>query len=209
MATHDQLTGLPNRILFNDRLNQSVATARRNGQKLAVLFLDLDGFKTVNDTLGHAVGDGLLRAIAGHLTDGLRGSDTAARLGGDEFGMLLTNLSGELDAAGMVLDVGVLKRWVRELCDELDERVLVPLENPLVRVEADDTEVTLHYGEKTYRLPREDCVLLPLANTTMEYLAHHLAERLAERLRAEPDAARMTELRVSVSETPGQSAAWN
>jgi diguanylate cyclase (GGDEF)-like protein len=107
MATHDQLTGLPNRILFNDRLNQSVATARRNGQKLAVLFLDLDGFKTVNDTLGHAVGDGLLRAIAGHLTDGLRGSDTAARLGGDEFGMLLTNLSGELDAAnvaGKILD---------------------------------------------------------------------------------------------------------
>ena len=107
MATHDQLTGLPNRLLFNDRLSQAVAVARRNRQKLAVLFLDLDGFKTVNDTLGHAVGDGLLRGVAGHLTEALRGSDTAARLGGDEFGMLLTNLSGELDAAnvaGKVLD---------------------------------------------------------------------------------------------------------
>jgi diguanylate cyclase (GGDEF)-like protein len=99
LATHDQLTNLANRSLFSDRLGQAVASARRNGQKLAVLFLDLDGFKMINDTLGHAMGDGLLRGIAGQLSTCLRESDTAARLGGDEFAVLLTHLTSELDAA--------------------------------------------------------------------------------------------------------------
>jgi diguanylate cyclase (GGDEF)-like protein len=99
LATHDQLTNLANRSLFSDRLKQAVASARRNGQKLAVLFLDLDGFKMINDTLGHAMGDGLLRGIAGQLNACLRESDTAARLGGDEFAVLLTHLTSELDAA--------------------------------------------------------------------------------------------------------------
>jgi diguanylate cyclase (GGDEF)-like protein len=99
LATHDQLTGLANRSLFHDRLVQAVSAARRGRQKLAVLFLDLDGFKSINDTLGHAVGDGLLRGIARRLSSCLRETDTAARLGGDEFAVLLTNLAGELDAA--------------------------------------------------------------------------------------------------------------
>ena len=99
LATHDQLTGLANRSLFHDRLSQAVSAARRGRQKLAVLFMDLDGFKTINDTLGHAVGDGLLRGIARRLGSCLRETDTAARLGGDEFAVLLTNLSNELDAA--------------------------------------------------------------------------------------------------------------
>jgi diguanylate cyclase (GGDEF)-like protein len=99
LATHDQLTGLANRSLFHDRLAQAVAAARRGRQKLAVLFVDLDGFKSINDTLGHAVGDGLLRGIARRIASCLRESDTAARLGGDEFAVLLTNLGNELDAA--------------------------------------------------------------------------------------------------------------
>jgi diguanylate cyclase (GGDEF)-like protein len=99
LATHDQLTGLANRSLFHDRLAQAVSAARRSRQRLAVLFLDLDGFKSINDTLGHAVGDGLLRGIARRLASCLRETDTAARLGGDEFAVLLTNLAGELDAA--------------------------------------------------------------------------------------------------------------
>jgi diguanylate cyclase (GGDEF)-like protein len=99
LATHDQLTGLANRSLFHDRLSQAVSAARRGRQRLAVLFMDLDGFKTINDTLGHAVGDGLLRGIARRLGSCLRETDTAARLGGDEFAVLLTNLSNELDAA--------------------------------------------------------------------------------------------------------------
>jgi len=99
LATHDQLTGLANRSLFHDRLSQAASAARRARQKLAVIFMDLDGFKTINDTLGHAVGDGLLRGIARRLGSCLRETDTAARLGGDEFAVLLTNLSNELDAA--------------------------------------------------------------------------------------------------------------
>jgi diguanylate cyclase (GGDEF)-like protein len=99
LATHDQLTGLANRSLFHDRLSQAVSAARRGRQKLAVLFMDLDGFKTINDTLGHAVGDGLLRGIARRLGSCLRETDTPARIGGDEFAVLLTNLSNELDAA--------------------------------------------------------------------------------------------------------------
>ena len=99
LATHDQLTGLANRSLFHDRLSQATSAARRGRQKLAVMFMDLDGFKTINDTLGHAVGDGLLRGIARRLGSCLRETDTAARLGGDEFAVLLTNLSNELDAA--------------------------------------------------------------------------------------------------------------
>jgi diguanylate cyclase (GGDEF)-like protein len=99
LANHDQLTGLANRLLFSDRLSQAVAAARRNRHKLAILFLDLDGFKMINDTLGHMVGAGLLRSIAGRLTAGVRSSDTAARLGGDEFAVLLTHLPDELGAA--------------------------------------------------------------------------------------------------------------
>jgi diguanylate cyclase (GGDEF)-like protein len=99
LATHDQLTSLANRYLFHDRLGQALAASRRNGQRMAILFIDLDNFKLVNDTLGHAVGDHLLLAIARHLTTALRESDTAARMGGDEFALLLTNLTHELDAA--------------------------------------------------------------------------------------------------------------
>lgn len=117
-------------------------------------------------------------------------------------------LSGHLDSAGMVLDVGVLKKWTRELCDELDERVLIPLQNPLIEVREEGTQVELRYEGKFYSFPFEDCALLPIANTTMEYLAHYLAERLSARLHSEPIAERMEELRVSVSETEGQNAAW-
>ncbi len=99
LATSDQLTGLANRLLFNDRLFQAVAAARRSRQTLAVMFLDLDGFKMINDSLGHAVGDGFLRGIAQRLNACLRESDSAARLGGDEFAVLLTHLAGELRAA--------------------------------------------------------------------------------------------------------------
>ncbi|MGD8564380.1 MAG: PAS domain S-box protein, partial [Desulfarculaceae bacterium] len=88
-AYHDALTGLPNRLLFNDRLNVAMAHAQRSRQGLAVLFLDLDSFKNINDTLGHAVGDLLLMSVARRLMRWVREEDTVARLGGDEFIMLL------------------------------------------------------------------------------------------------------------------------
>lgn len=101
MATHDPLTGLPNRILFDDRLNVGLAQAQRNGSRLAVMMLDLDWFKRVNDTYGHGVGDELLKLVAQRLASNLRKSDTVGRFGGDEFVLLLPQI-GAIDDATRV-----------------------------------------------------------------------------------------------------------
>ena len=94
LAHHDPLTALPNRLLFHDRLQHAMVRCARAGQQLAVLFIDLDRFKNVNDTLGHHVGDLLLKQVAGQLTACLREGDTLARLGGDEFIVLLEDVGG-------------------------------------------------------------------------------------------------------------------
>lgn len=99
MAYYDPLTDLPNRTLLNDRLTLALANARRSGDTVAMLFLDLDNFKTINDTLGHIVGDQLLQAVAERLRGCLREGDTIARLGGDEFTLLLPRISHVEDAA--------------------------------------------------------------------------------------------------------------
>ncbi|MDQ3867571.1 MAG: EAL domain-containing protein [Actinomycetota bacterium] len=96
-ALHDALTGLPNRTLFRDRLNQAVAAARRDGHETAVMLLDLDRFKEVNDTLGHASGDLLLTELARRLCEVVRESDSIARLGGDEFALLLPRVHASSD----------------------------------------------------------------------------------------------------------------
>src|ERR1700722_12377260 len=93
-AHHDFLTGLPNRMLLNDRVGQAIAAARRSMKKVAVLFLDLDGFKHINDSLGHSIGDRLLQSIAKRLVDSVRGTDTVSRQGGDEFVVLLSEVDG-------------------------------------------------------------------------------------------------------------------
>jgi diguanylate cyclase (GGDEF)-like protein/PAS domain S-box-containing protein len=93
-AHHDFLTGLPNRKLLNDRVAQAIASARRSMKKVAVLFLDLDGFKYINDSLGHSIGDRLLQSIAKRLVDSVRGTDTVSRQGGDEFVVLLSEVEG-------------------------------------------------------------------------------------------------------------------
>lgn len=94
-ALHDPLTGLPNRTLFSDRLTQSLERTSRSGDTVAVMFLDLDDFKSVNDTLGHSAGDELLVSVAGRLCECLRSSDTVSRMGGDEFTILLDGVDGE------------------------------------------------------------------------------------------------------------------
>lgn len=101
LASYDTLTGLPNRSLFSDRLAQAMARTNRNTNRLALLLLDLDRFKEVNDTFGHSIGDMLLKLVADRLQQGLREVDTIARLGGDEFTMILENI-GDTDAAARV-----------------------------------------------------------------------------------------------------------
>jgi diguanylate cyclase (GGDEF)-like protein/PAS domain S-box-containing protein len=99
LAQHDVLTDLPNRVLFNDRLTQAIALAERQDKQLAVMFVDLDHFKKINDSLGHDVGDKLLQSVAGRLKACVRRSDTICRLGGDEFVILLSQVEHAEDAA--------------------------------------------------------------------------------------------------------------
>lgn len=101
MAQFDALTGIPNRQYFNDQLTRATARARRDGRKVTLLFLDLDGFKVVNDTLGHDAGDRLLKEVASRIQRSVRTGDVVARLGGDEFAVLLEGLNGPLEVETM------------------------------------------------------------------------------------------------------------
>jgi diguanylate cyclase (GGDEF)-like protein/PAS domain S-box-containing protein len=121
-AFHDSLTGLPNRVLFQDRTTQQIASAGRTGLIAGVLFIDLDDFKVVNDTMGHSVGDELLVAVARRLAALVRGSDTAARLGGDEFALLIAN------AADAAAAEAAAERVVAALAEPM------PLSTGLVKV---------------------------------------------------------------------------
>jgi diguanylate cyclase (GGDEF)-like protein len=100
-AYHDELTGLPNRRLLLDRLTQAIALGARQRKQVAVLFFDLNGFKAINDGLGHVVGDKLLRKVAKRLSECLRTADTACRYGGDEFVIMLPEVDGEETAAAV------------------------------------------------------------------------------------------------------------
>ena len=104
-AFHDPLTSLPNRVLFNDRLEHGLSQATRHDRTLAVLFIDLDGFKTINDTHGHCVGDSVLEAVASRLRAVTRDDDTVGRHGGDEFLCLLTELNQEADATAIATKI--------------------------------------------------------------------------------------------------------
>lgn len=99
LATHDTLTGLPNRYLFSEQFRRAMARAKRDGHLVALLYLDLDGFKPVNDRLGHRCGDRLLQTVARRLQRSVREGDTVARLGGDEFAVVLEQLSQPRDSA--------------------------------------------------------------------------------------------------------------
>ncbi|HEY6873867.1 MAG TPA: EAL domain-containing protein [Geobacteraceae bacterium] len=115
LAYYDALTGLPNRLLFCDRLSQAQAQASRDGRQAVVLFLDLDRFKEVNDTLGHSAGDELLKAVAGRLLACVRRTDTVSRLGGDEFVLILSSVHRDEDIAAIA----------QKIQDELAEPLLL------------------------------------------------------------------------------------
>jgi diguanylate cyclase (GGDEF)-like protein/PAS domain S-box-containing protein len=110
LAQHDVLTELPNRALCEQRLLDAIAQARVSGEKLAVLFIDLDRFKLINDTLGHHIGDGLLRSVSRRLTQAVRAEDTVCRLGGDEFVVIMRHVAGREE-----LDIAVNQRLIPAL----------------------------------------------------------------------------------------------
>ncbi|MEZ5524730.1 MAG: EAL domain-containing protein [Pseudomonadales bacterium] len=130
-AYHDLLTRLPNRALFKDRLNLAIAQAKRSGQKMAVMFLDLDRFKLVNDTLGHIYGDELLQLVSQRLQDCLREGDTLARFGGDEFTLLLPQITGQEDATAIA------------------RKIIETMREPFV-IEGNDIYVTISVGIAMY-----------------------------------------------------------
>lgn len=136
-ALHDPLTNLPNRVLFKERLSESLAQAQQTGGKLAVCFLDLDRFRSINDTLGHNIGDKLLQSIAQRLTKCLRASDTIARWGGDEFTLILPEISDFQDVA------------------HIQERILAALK-PGFDLENQKLHISVSIGIALYPLHGED-----------------------------------------------------
>jgi diguanylate cyclase (GGDEF)-like protein len=149
-ALHDDLTGLPNRALFLDRLGQALPRLGRHATSLAVLFLDLDRFKAVNDVLGHAAGDELLRAVASRLEGVLRAGDTAARLSGDEFTVLCEDVAGERHAIGVA------------------ERVVEALRDPFILAGGDEVNVGTSVGIALATEPTADAdALLREADAAM------------------------------------------
>src|SRR5450755_4148769 len=144
LATHDALTGLPNRVLLDDRLTQAVAHADRDGRSFALLICDLDRFKLVNDSLGHGAGDALLQEVARRLTGLVRTVDTVARLGGDEFVLLITSIIDSEDA----------KRLAAKAIEVLQAPVLIA-------------------GIDVYTSPSIGIAFYPADGTTIETLTAH------------------------------------
>jgi two-component system CheB/CheR fusion protein len=105
LAHHDALTDLPNRLLFHDRLKMAIRRADRTERGVALLFIDLDGFKQINDECGHAIGDAILIEVAKRLKEAVRDEDTVARFGGDEFTILVTGASQQSDASGIAVKI--------------------------------------------------------------------------------------------------------
>ncbi|MEX0268455.1 EAL domain-containing protein [Leptolyngbyaceae cyanobacterium UHCC 1019] len=165
-ASHDRLTGLPNRLLFDERLSLALAYAYQQGEMLAVMFLDLDRFKVINDTLGHAIGDQLLQQVAQRIAGCLKKSDTIARWGGDEFTLILPQINSANDATK------IAKRIIRTLnepftCGEQEFHVTTSIGIALAPYDGEDAETLLknadtamyrakHQGKNSFQLYAAD-----------------------------------------------------
>lgn len=155
LAHYDQLTNLPNRILFNDRLKQALALARRARSQVAVMFLDLDGFKAINDSLGHAAGDELLRQVAQRLVDCLRESDTVARFGGDEFTIVLPEIDSQ--------------ESVSKIARKITEEIAMPYD-----IEGNAASVTTSIGISLYPADgQQGHTLIQKADNAMYHAKRH------------------------------------
>ena len=181
MAQHDALTGLPNRSLCQERLQMSIDQASRSGQKVAVLFVDLDRFKNINDSLGHHVGDGLLRSIASRLLNTVRNGDTVARLGGDEFVVILNGIAD-----------------VEEIGKIVDQRLISQIRKPH-HVDGAELHISCSVGVAVYpddgsdidRLMRHaDAAMYQAKNSgrdNLQFFTPELNERVMRRLQLEND----------------------
>lgn len=175
LAYHDVLTGLPGRTLFHDRLVQAVTNAHRHGDKLGVLFIDLDHFKNINDSLGHYVGDMLLKQVAALFTACMREDDTVARLGGDEFVVILASMASE-DEAWMV-----------------SQKILKLMTEPFT-IEAHELFVTCSIGIALYPKDGDDAKTLLQSADGALYLAKNKGRNNAQFCTAEMNAKALERL---------------
>ena len=159
MALHDQLTGLANRRLLGDRMSMAMAHARRNKNAMALVYLDLDGFKQINDTLGHGAGDVLLKMVAKRLVDTVREEDTVARTGGDEFILVLRHIGG------------------RNYADTVARKVIEALSKPF-DVEGHSVSITTSAGVAIYPVHGEDVDTLTKSADLALYEAKHAGKNV-------------------------------
>ena len=182
-AYHDALTGLPNRLLLVDRLIQALAYAQRREGKLALLFLDVDHFKLINDSLGHAVGDRLLREVGRRLSEALRGEDTVARVGGDEFLLLLPHLTASEDAgltAQKLLDTFAAPYSI----DGHELHITASVGAALYPVDGADVETLLRNADAAMYAAKES------GRNTYQLCTRELTARAVERLSLERELRR-------------------
>jgi len=187
IASHDYLTGLPNRLLLNDRMAQSIALAERHKKKVALLFLDLDHFKHINDSHGHAVGDELLKSIAKRLQTCVRHSDTVCRQGGDEFVVLLNEVEEVQDAvlmAGKIIEAMGRPHLISGSHLDVTFSIgisIYPDDGKDLETVARNADAAMYHakqkGRNTYQIFVKDMEVRALARQSMEQKLHHALEQ--------------------------------
>jgi diguanylate cyclase (GGDEF)-like protein len=180
MAHHDALTDLPNRVLFNDRLSQAIVLAERQNRQLAVMFVDLDHFKKINDSLGHEIGDKLLQSVAARLVACVRRSDTVCRLGGDEFVVLLSQVEHAEDAAFSARKI-LRTLAAPHLIDNKSLNINVSIGVSTYPSDAEDSERLINRADNAMYEAKQH------GRNNFQFFRHEMHARLAERQSLEAD----------------------